>query len=352
MLRSPMTFRSTIATLLAAVAALPLAAQEDRVFLTNGTVLDKVRVTSWDVRTLKYAKGGSNEQVSNDQVAKVELKKFADVYRRGLRDPDMMLTVAKEQLKDKELLLAQLGFVGASAQYFDEDKAAEAVGTLDDLVKAIPDSGVQPEVYRQKFEFYMGQGAKSAPSAQTVAKKYATDALSGAWPPGFGVEAEFFQVLADRKDPKDYQAKMRAVVTKANGINQIVADRANVELAHSLRETKDADGAKKIYEDVIKKENADTNALAGAYLGLGKVLLERTAAGDTDSFKKAMLLFLRVRLDTKEAWPALHAEALYHAILAADKWRGPEYGLVMGRCKRVLSDEFPESEWTNRAKQR
>jgi tetratricopeptide (TPR) repeat protein len=347
-----MTSRFQVASLLAVLAAMPLAAQEDRVFLTNGTTLDGVRVTAWDVRALKYTKGGSNDQVATDQVAKVELKKFADVYRRGLRDPDMMVTTAREQLKDKDLLLAQLGFVGASAQYFDQDRAQEAVGTLEEMVKAIPEAGVVPEVYRQKFEYYMGRGGKSLGDALTVAKKYVADAGGGAWPGGLGVEAEFFQALADRKDPKDFQAKIRAVAQRAAGSNPVVASRANVELAHSLRETKDLDGAQRIYEEVVKKEGADASALAGAYLGLGRILLDRTAAGDTASFKKAMLYFLRVRLETKDAWPSLQAEALYHAILAAEKWRGPEFGLVVWRCKRLLSDEFSGSDWDARAKLR
>lgn len=345
-----MTFRPPVASLLAALLAATAVAQEDTVTLITGTVVSGVRVTSYDIRSLKYTKGSATEQVSSDQVGKVELKKFADVYRRGLRDPDMMITVAREKLAEKDLLLAQLGFVGSAAQFFDANDAGKAVGALEELQKAIPEAGVLPEVYRQKFEYYMGQGAKGAQSAAQVAKKYQSDAMSGAWPAGFMVEAEFFAALADRKDPKDFQAKLRAIASKAGGTYPVVANRANVELAHSLRETKDVDGAARLYEDVLKKDNADSSSRAGAYLGLGKILMEKSSAGDKDAFKKAMLMFLRVRLETKDAWPSLHAEALYHAILAADKWRGPEYGLVMARCKRILSDEFGESEWAQKAK--
>jgi hypothetical protein len=347
-----MTFRLSLACLLTAVFAAPAVAQEDSITLTNGTVVSGVRVTSWDVRNLKYDKGSAKEQVPTDQVAKVELQKFKDVYARGLRDPDLMLTVAREKLCDKDLLMAQLGFVGAAAQFFDQDKASEGVGALDEMQKAIPEAGVLPEVYRQKFEYYMGVGPKGATSAQTVAKKYAADALSGAWPAGLAVEAEFFVVLADRKDPKDFQTKLRAVAGKAGGVNPVVANRANVELAHSLREAKDVEGAQRIYEEVKGKENVDSSSRAGAYLGLGKILLEKSAASDKDAFKQSLLLFLRVRLETKDAWPSLHAEALYHAMLAADKWRGPEFGLVIGRCKRVLSDEFGGTEWAEKARQR
>jgi hypothetical protein len=340
--------RLSVVGLLAALA-LPVAAQDDVIHLVNGTSVTGVRVTAFDIRNVKYTRGGAAEQTPSDQVARLELQKFADVYRRGLKDPGLMLTVAREKLADKDVLLAQLGFVGAAAQFFDNDQPGEAVGALEEMQKAIPEAGSVPEVYRQKFEYYMGLGGKGVGNAAQVAKKYLTDANQSAWPNGFMLEAEFF-VLSDRKDAKDFQSKLKAVVGKASGTNPVVANRANVELAHSLRETKDSDGAQRIYDEVLKKDGVDGSSRAGAYLGTGKILLEKTAAADKESFKKALLLFLRVRLETKDAWPSLQAEALYHAILAADKWRGPEYGLVMARCRRLLSDEFGETEWAAKAK--
>ncbi|MBM3973147.1 MAG: hypothetical protein FJ301_03490 [Planctomycetes bacterium] len=341
--------RFSVLGLLAALVA-PVAAQDDVIHLVNGTSVTGVRVTGFDIRNIKYSRGGTNEQTSTDQVAMVELKKFAGTYARGLKDPGIMLTMAKEKLADKDLLLAQLGFVNAAAQFFDAGQPAEAVSALEELQKAIPEAGVLPEVFRQKFEYYMGLGGKGASSAAQVAKKYQADANANAWPVGLMLEADFFVTLADRKDPKSCQAQLKAIASKAGGTHPLIANRANVELAHSLRETKDSDGAQRIYEDISKKDGVDDSSRAGAYLGLGKILLEKSAAGDNESFKQAMLLFLRVRLETKDAWPSQQAEALYHATLAAEKWRGPEYGLVVLRCRRLLNDEFGSTEWAERAK--
>lgn len=343
-----MTFRFLAAPLFAALAV-SVAAQDDRVVQTNGTVIQGVKVVSFDIRSLRYTKGGANESVASDLVAKVEPGKFRDVYARGLSDPDLMLTVAREQLADKNTLMAQLGFVGAAAQFFDNNEAGKAVGALDELQKGIPEAGVLPEVYRQRFEYYMGLGQKGARDAAATAKRYQADATTGAWPNGFAVEAEFFLALSDRKDPKDFQARLRAIGTKAAATNPVVANRANVQLAHSLRETKDVDGAMKIYEDLAHKEGVDASSRAGAWLGIGKVTFDKAPAGDKAAFQKALLAFLRARAE-KEAWPALHAEALYHAILAADKWKGPEYTLVMARCRRDLLSDFASSEWAERAK--
>jgi len=336
----------------ALLLALPLAAQEDTVFLVNGTKLDGVKVTSFDVRELKYTKGG-NQSVPTDQVVKVELGKFKDVFRLGLKDPDLMLTKAREQIAEKNPLLAQLGLLSAASQFFDSDKAAEAVGVLEELQKALPEAGVIPDIYRMKFEYYMGQGQKGAQSATAVAKKYQSEATGGAWPAGLATEAEFFQAMAEQAaggTPKDFQQKLRAVISKGQGNNPMVANRANVQLAHSLRENKDPEGARKIYDDLAKKDGVDSSSRAGALLGLGHLALDEGTAANKESFRKALLLFLRVRLETRDAWASLQAEAMYYAIIAADKWRGADFQYIIARCRTVLFSDFGGTEWADKLK--
>ena len=262
-----------------------------------------------------------------------------------------MLTIAKEQLAEKNMVMAQLGFVGASAQFFDFEQPAEAVAALDDLQKGIPEAGVSAEIYRQKFEYYMGLGAKGASSAAATAKKYESDAIGGAWPDGFAVEATFYQVLAESASPSDFQNKLRNVISKARTANPLVSVLANVELAHSLRKNKDADGAQRIYEEVAGRDGVDDSSRAGAFLGLGQIKLEAAAEGSEEA-KQALLLFLRVRLETRAAWPSLQAEALFHASSAAAKWRGPEYRYIMGRCRGMLLNEFKGSDWARQMRDR
>lgn len=334
--------------------ALPLAAQDDTVTLTNGTKLEGVKVTSFDIRELKYTKGGA-QSVPTDQVVKVDLAKFNDYFRLGLKDADLMLTKAREAHKEKNILLAQLGFVSAASQFFDAGKAGEAVGVLDELQKEkdFAEAGVLPDVYRMKFEYYMGQGGKGAASAASVAKKYQTDASGGGWPAGLAVEAEFFQAMAENaanNQPKDFQLKLRAVVAKGQSGNPMVANRANVQLAHSLRENKDPEGSRKIYDDLAKRDGVDSSSRAGAFLGLGHLALEEGSGANKELFRKALLLFLRVRLETRDAWPSQHAEAMYYAIQAADKWRGNDFAYIIARCRGVLYNDFGDTEWASKAK--
>jgi hypothetical protein len=344
-----MTSKILAASLIAFLAATAATAQSDKIHLLNGTTVTGAEVVGFDVRSLRYKRSGSTESVASDQVAKIELAKFKKVYARGERDPGLMLTLAREQLAAKEEVLAQLGFVNCARQYFDQDSPSDAVAALNELQAAFPEGGTIPDVYRLKFEYYLSTGAKGAANALKVAKKYESDAIDGAWPSGFAAEATFFQALSEQMTPADYQSKLRGIVDQARSSNIVVSNRANVELAHSLRKEKKGDEAKRIYDLIIKKEGVDDSARAGAYLGLGLSLLE---GGDKEQAKEALLMFLRVRLETRDSWPSLQAEALFHSIAAARKWGGPEYVYIIGRCRGVLFNEFPNSEWTTTLKQR
>jgi tetratricopeptide (TPR) repeat protein len=346
--REFMTSKIIAACLIAFVVAPAVLAQSDKVFLLDGTVAKKVRVTEYTIRSLRYKRGGGTESVESDQVAKIELGSFSKIYARGLRDAGMMLTLAREQLAEKSSVEAQLGFVSAARQFFDEGSPAEAVSTLNELEKAYPDGGAIADVYRLKFEYYIGAGPKTASSALKVAKKYEQAAIDGAWPNGFVVEASFFQAMATKMAPEDFQSKLRTIISESRGSNMVVSNRANVQLANSLRQLNKVDEAKRLYEAIIKRSNVDDSAMAGAYLGLGHIL---TAKGsDKEQGKKALLLFLRVRLETRDAWPSLQAEALYSCIQAARQWGGPESRYIMGRCRGLLMADFPNSEWAKQAR--
>jgi hypothetical protein len=345
---------ASVAPVLLLVAA--AAAQDDTVVLTNGTVLDEVKVQSFEIRELKYTKGGKPDLVPSDRVLRVQLGKFKDVYRRGIaeRDPDQMITVAREQLAAKNTLMAQLGYIEAARMFYADGKEANGAGALDELQKSIPDAGVLPEYYRLKFENYMGRGdAGGFQNASLIAKRFQADATTNAWPQGFAVESQFYIALAENAqggDAKSLQSKLREVLTTSQGAYPQINNRANVQLAHSLREGGDKAGARKIYEDIAGKDVVDDNSRAGAYLGLGLLEMEAGDAANRDPFYKALIYFLRVRLETKDAWGSLQAEALYNAMLAAEKWRGEEFLVVRTRCRSVLLNEFGESEWAKRAR--
>lgn len=355
-LRSPMKIPAAAAV---ALLLAPLAAQGDTVRLVSGTVVEDASVQGFTIRELRYRKGGSPQSVPADQVAGIELGRFRDVYRRGLADrgdPDLLLETAREQLKQKNDLLAQFGFVEAARLFYQRGKGAVGGSALEELVQGIPDAGLLPEFYRLKFDNYMSRGdAEGYRNALIIARKMHQDAMTNAWPSGFALEGEFYTALAEGAasggKPKEFQDKMRQVAARAMTTNPQLAGRANVQLAHSLRQTGDKEAAAKIYQDILAKEASDENSRAGAYLGLGLLELERPNA-DAEVYRKALMNFLRVRLETRNCWDSLQAEALYYAMSAADKWRGADYAQIIGRCRYILANDFAGSEWAQRAQAR
>lgn len=168
------------------------------------------------MRFLRYSKGNSKENVASEQIDKLELGKFKDEYACGLNDPDAMVTTAREKLAAKELVMAQLGFLRAAEQFLDAGKAAEAMGTLDELAKGIPEAGVGLEAFRLKCGYFLGQGTKGAASAQAAAKKFQADATAKGWSAA-ALEGQFMEVLSSRAAPKEFQAALRGVVAAAGG---------------------------------------------------------------------------------------------------------------------------------------
>lgn len=347
--------KNTCLGLVLAASSLPLAAQ-DRIHLVSGAVIENARVQSFDINQLRYAAKGATETMSSDKVARLEMEKFADVYKRGIssNDPGQFVVVAKDKDRVKDATLAQLGLVKAANLFMDQGQEAQAFAVLDELQKEYPTGGLVPEVFRLKMEYYLSKGPDGARNANIVATKYVTEATTGAWPQGFLYEGEFFKILADGAggaiDPQTFQARLRDQLPKVQGTYPVLASRISVQMAHSMREHGNPDGARKIYEEILTKDAVDANSRAGAYLGLGQLRMTSADASNKDAYKEALLLFLRVRLETKECWPSLQAEALYNSILAAEKWQGEDWRYVKGKCLFLLANEYPNTEWAARAK--
>ena len=235
------------AILLPVLMALPAGAiaQQDRIYWTDGTVTDKAKVTKYDIRELTFSVRGASQTRPSDQVSKVEIAKFKDIYKRGIagRDPGLFISSARDRIKAKDTLLAQFGFVEAANIYMDAGEASLAVSSLEEMKKSVPEAGLLPELYRTKMEIYLGRGKDGASNAKKVASTMVKDATTNAWPNGYTYEGQFFQILAEYSggelDQKAYQSKLRALLGNVAGRSPNVANLANVQLAHSLRDAGD-----------------------------------------------------------------------------------------------------------------
>jgi hypothetical protein len=116
-----------------------------------------------------------------------------------------------------------------------------------------------------------------------------------------------------------------------------------MSIADELLRSGDAAGARAIWQPIVDAPVADATARAGAWLGLGRIALQAGTAEDRAPWRQAMLLFLRVGIDTPDAAPHLQAAALLLAAQAAGKWGGEDSRVVAARCRAALLADHPAS---------
>src|SRR5439155_5641485 len=129
-----------------------------------------------------------------------------------------------------------------------------------------------------------------------------------------------------------------------------LAERASALIADILREGGDGEGARRIYQTLVEDGDADHTARATAWIGLGLLSMRAATAEDKEPGRRALLQFLRVRLETPGAAGRLQAAALYHAIEAATKWGGEDSRNVIARCRALLLGEHADSDWARLVK--
>ena len=329
-------------------------AQDDRVVVLHAEAVNGVSVQAFDVRELKYARGAETAAITADRVLAVELARAAEIYRRGLaaHDAELLRAAAREQLAAKNPLLAQAGFLAAGQLLVAAGRDEGAAAAYDELQRAVPDAGVLPQLLRLRVERGLRSNDQAGLlAAQAAVRRWQGDALAGAWAPGLRLEAELFAAMVARAqggDAKSFQARLRDFAGRARSGSPELADRATALLADTMREAGDDEGAQRAYQQLVDDDGGDDDARAIAWIGLGLLSMQNGSTADRAPFRRALLQFLRVRLDTRNAADRLQAAALYHAITAATRWGGEDSRSVIARCRGLLLGDHADSEWARR----
>lgn len=324
------------------------SAQNDRIVLKDGTVLDNVTVRSFDLRNVEFRKGGSNDTRAADLVASMDIERVKDTYRRAYAaansdtGPGEFLSQAE---RETDAFLKQFGYYEAAMLFAKGGQWSDAFTVLENLQRDLPDSGFLPVLYQMKLDYYLGKGKGGASNAVKVAKEYETAALSKGFPQGSQLEAKYYGLLADAAagsvDAKRLQSQMRALAGEAAAY-KYVADRARLAIADSLRGQKDYTGAQSAYEELLDKEGTSEAVRAGAWLGQGLCQFNAASAANKDLYRQALLSFLRVYLETPNAPASMIAEALRSGSEAAKKWGGDDASRMAAILEYRLETYYPE----------
>lgn len=347
-----------LSTLVVLAATVSAAAQDDRIYWVDGTVTEKVTVTGFDQAQVRYKTRSDEENASSDRVARLEVEKVKEEYKRAYgagTDEDRyryFIGKADELIAKSDQFLGQFGLIEAIRLQMSVGQPAEGFAVFDKMLKELPQSGFIPEGYRLKLQYYLGSKS-GASSAKTVAATYVKEATQNGWPNGFVHEAGFYEIMAEaaggQLQPEALVAKLKALLTQVEGGFPSVANQVKLQIANVQLSAKQLDEAKKIFEDLANQSSStDEATLAGAELGLGHIYFEQGDPSKTEPYRDALLAFLRVYLVHKQAPSATRAEALYYAAEACDKWRGPDAAAMARRLRGYLRRDFGDSEWAKR----
>lgn len=347
--------RTTVRSITAALAiAGAVSAQKDRIVLTDGSAIDGVQVTSFDLRNVEFKRRGASESKSTDQVASLEVQKVKDAYRRAYSSigsneaPGNFLQEAERQ---SDAFLKQFGYQEAAKLFIKNGQYSEAFQVLEELASKCPDSGFLPMVHQVKLDYYLAQGKAKAGDASSVAKRYSLAASTQGYPQGFILESRFYETMAQAAagglTPDRLRSALRSIQNEA-GAYPNVSNRCRVQIAETLRAENKIDEARSEFEDLLERDGISQAVLAQAWLGLGNCQFAAGTPSNREPFRDALLSFLRIIVEADGADPATVAEALYMGGQAADKWGGEDAGR-MGRVLRGrLKRDYPDSEFARR----
>ena len=341
---------TTLLATLAVAAAANASATPDRIYKSDGSIVDSVDVISeaLDRVTYKPEKGRGEEEVESELVLRVEFtEQPEDVAAAEVDATNGALLGA---ISGFQTYLGGLGergdrkhpWAAAYSQYrlielFEqlntEESIQSMVAAVDELVATYPDSRYVPLAFIKKIEAQLIHGDRAGAKASAAA--FGALVLERDLAQRWKLEQQLRAVLSDEAlSGTGLESALERISSQA-AVFPTVSNRADVAIAESMLGRGAFDEAEAAFEGVTESPNADDRTLAAAWCGLGDCLYRRAeamgAAGNAEGasplFQRAQLAFMRVVV-------------LYPAELAYV----PKSAFYAGRCIQELGGELAKDQ--------
>lgn len=345
---------------------LAAGAHADTIVKTDGSTLEGVEISSEGVAEVAYKSGGKAATIPSGQVRSVRY----DDRPSAIDDIDGLLLVEDFDgaLGLADDLAARLlekpdrkyKWAGAYAAWLAVEinvRMGAPGGTRQAAARVIEhyaDTRYAPlaSLAKARAELREGNASAAAKTAAALKDRVAAESLGKRWE----LEARLVATQADESlPPSSKRNEFERIASDAAGL-PVVRGRAQAAIGDSfLAEAAGSPGkasglrndARGAFEKVVSEDDADPQALAQAYAGLGETLFLLGAdADDADVLQEAVLNLLRVptlyRLDGE-----LVARSLFYAMRSFDLMRSPDRKVDMGR---ELVQRYPGTSWAAEAK--
>jgi len=341
---------TTLLASLAVAAAANASATPDRIYKSDGSIVDSVDVISeaLDRVTYKPEKGRGEEEVESELVLRVEFtEQPEDVAAAEVDAANGALLGA---ISGFQTYLGGLGergdrkhpWAAAYSQYrlielFEqlntEESIQSMVAAVDALVATYPDSRYVPLAFIKKIEAQLIHGDRAGAKASAAA--FGALVLERDLAQRWKLEQQLRAVLSDESlNGTGLESALDRISSQA-AVFPTVSNRADVAIAESMLGRGAFSEAEAAFEGVTESTNADDRTLAAAWCGLGDCLYRRAetmvASGDAEGagplFQRAQLAFMRVVV-------------LYPAELAYV----PKSAFYAGRCIQELGGDLAKEQ--------
>jgi tetratricopeptide (TPR) repeat protein len=256
-------------------------------------------------------------------------------YTAALDEYKKAQSGASENLKkDLQFMIARASINQAQSNPAELDKG---IKLLDDFLKANPDHYLYYPAEMQLGKAYLAK--KDYVSANTAFGKVERSPWNSYQMDAKNMKA---RVLLAQGNTKGALDAFNAVAKMDAKTESEVASQRAAQLGSALCLEKDGKPkeAIKMLDEIIKNVSSQQKALlAEAYIKKGDCY---QALGES---KEALIAYLHVDV-LFPSEPALHAEALYHLSNLWGKVQKPERGV---EARTVLQQQYPDSEWTQKA---
>ena len=351
-------------------AALPLllslcavgSAAADTIYLTNGSEIADVRVSSEGLLKTEYreSKGNKNEEIDSDRILRIEYTRMPALLDKAEQDlRDDLMAGAVEYLEEYVG-----GVEGAEQKKFPwapayamfrlielreaMGESAKVVEAADRLITHAPESRYVPMALLKKAEALADKG--DAGSARgTIAELQAlvsSKGLSKLW----SLECQVRDVMFDSSAKGSAKrSKLEDLVSETEPY-PVVRNRVLVALGESWLEAKKFKEAEDIFKVVTADANADGRTLAAAYMGLGDCQYQRGSdSKDPKVLNEALMNYMRIVVSHKNELRYV-PRAMFQAGRVFQTFETPETEERAQKLYTRLMRNFKGNRWADEAR--
>lgn len=345
----------------------PVLAQTDTIYLVDGEKIDRVKVEDYTYEKVTYKSGRLAETKPRERVLRIEY---------GQRPVAKLFDIARKQTVDEEFNDAFVSWVDAADKaeksktlapfaqvaLWEAFEIAKRVGVAADRLRILDrlektnggKSAYWPQIWAYKLEKTResaGNDRAKLENYKALVEDYKNFIGEKGLSERYKLEAQLYAIDARTRlvelKPEEAKTQLERLLPQAESNYPDLANRINLSIALAVLGTGQYDDAQKLFSTIVDSKVADDTTKAHALVGRGHSWLRRSGV-TPEQARSALLDYMRVAILYDKSGDEIVGEALYHAILAYDRWNGVDKDTAKRRLRTRLKLNYASSSWADK----